>query len=105
MARSDSTVLLEELYRFAQHIGPVAERAYFAAARNLTQGVVVDGETQGELSGVAKGKADLLIRQFTLRFGVLSEANREKVLSASSERLNVLAERILVGSSVDEILR
>lgn len=83
---------LEELHRFAHQIGPVAEEAYMTAAEVLTQ------------RGVTKGKAELLLRQLGLRFGSLSDANREKVLSASTESLDDWAERILTGSSIDEIL-
>jgi predicted transposase YdaD len=63
-----------------------------------------EGEAKGKAEGEAKGKAELLLRQIGLRFGVLAPAVREKILSAAPERLDVWAERVITGRSLDEIL-
>jgi hypothetical protein len=59
---------------------------------------------QGRAEGEAKGKAELLIRQLGLRFGALSDVTRVKILSAGPDRLDVWAERVITGRSLEEIL-
>jgi hypothetical protein len=49
-------------------------------------------------------KAELLLRLLGLRFGAVAPAVREKVLSATPERLDVWAERVITGCSLEEIL-
>ena len=85
-------VLPEELRQLAVEIGPVAREAYMTAAEKLTK------------ESYARGRADLLLRQLSLRFGALSEPTREKVLRATPERLDVWAERVITGSSLEEVL-
>jgi len=98
----------EDLRRLALEIGPVAAEAYMTAAQKLTEESYArgraEGEAKGKAEGEAKGKAELLIRQFGLRFGALSDATRAKILSAGPERLDVWAERVITGSSLEEIL-
>jgi predicted transposase/invertase (TIGR01784 family) len=89
-------VLPEELRELALQLGPTAHEAYMTAAERL----IAEGEARGE----AKGKAELLLRQLGLRFGALSDATREQVLHAPSERLDVWAERVITAQSLDEVL-
>ena len=93
-------VLPEDLRRLALQIGPAAEEAYMTAAQKLTEESYARGRAEGE----AKGKAELLIRLLGLRFGTLPEATREKILRALPDRLDVWAERVIAGRSLEEIL-
>lgn len=70
------------------------------AAQKLTE----DSYAQGRADGKAEGKAELLIRLIGLRFGPLSPAGRERILNAAPERLDLWAERIITGKSLEEIL-
>ena len=47
----------------------------------------------------------MLIRLLGLRFGALSDAVRDQVLHAPSERLDVWAERVITAQSLEEVLR
>lgn len=93
-------VLPDDLRRLALQIGPVAEEAYMTAAQKLTE----ESYALGRAEGKAEGKAELLIRQLGLRFGALSAATQEKILHALPERLDVWAERVITGRSLEEIL-
>jgi hypothetical protein len=89
-------VLPEDLQRLALQIGPAAEEAYMTAAQKLTE--------ESYARGRAAGIAELLIRQLGLRFGSLPEATRQKILNATPELLDVWAERVITGRSLEEIL-
>jgi hypothetical protein len=105
-------VLPEDLRRLALEIGPAAAEAYMTAAQKLTEESYArgraegeaKGEAKGKAEGEAKGKAELLIRQLGLRFGALSDATRAKILTAGPEHLDVWAERVITGRSLEEIL-
>lgn len=89
-------VLPQDLRRLALQIGPAAEEAYMTAAQKLTE--------ESYARGRAAGIAELLIRQLGLRFGSLPEATRQKILNATPELLDVWAERVITGSTLEEIL-
>jgi hypothetical protein len=93
-------VLPEELRELALQVGPAAHEAYMTAAQKL----IAEGEARGQARGEAKGKAELLLRQLSLRFGTLSEAVRDQVLHAPSERLDVWAERGIAVQSLEGVL-
>lgn len=98
----------EDLRQLAVGLGPAAHEAYMTAAQKLTAESyargISDGEAKGEAKGKAEGKAELLIRLLSLRFGAVSDATREKVFRAPSGRLDLWAERVLSGASIEEIL-
>jgi Domain of unknown function (DUF4351) len=90
----------EDLRQLAEETGPVAREAYMTAAQKLTAESYAREIAEGE----AKWKADLLLRQLTLRFGALADSTRERILRVPPERLDLWAERVLMGASVEEIL-
>lgn len=53
---------------------------------------------------VARGRADLIIRQLTLRFGPPSEDVLSRIAAASIEELDAIGERLLSASTIDEAL-
>jgi hypothetical protein len=52
----------------------------------------------------AEGKAELLWRQLQLRFDVIPDAVQQRVRCATPDELNVMADRILIVSSVNEMV-
>lgn len=54
--------------------------------------------------GRGEGRADLLTRQLTQRFGPLSEAARARLASASIDELDAIGERVLTAGSLSEAL-
>lgn len=86
----------EDLHVLARQLGPAAQEAYMTAAQKLTEDSYAQGRTDG--------KAELLVRLIDQRFGPLSPADRERILHAPPERLDLWAERVITGKSIDEIL-
>ena len=54
--------------------------------------------------GLAEGRAELILKLLTSRFGELSEAARTAVQAAGIEELDRIGERLLTASSVEEAL-
>lgn len=51
----------------------------------------------------AEGKADVLLKQLALRFGVLPEATRARVERATLAQLDAWVERVLTAATLDEV--
>jgi hypothetical protein len=88
------------LEEFARQLGPVTTEAFMTTAEMIAK----EGELTGEARGKARGKAELLLRQLTLRFGTLPDEANARLTAATSEELDLLAERVLTASTVDEVL-
>lgn len=54
--------------------------------------------------GLAEGRAELVLRQLSLRFGTVPEEAQAKVRSARIEELDRIGERLLTAGSLDEAL-
>jgi len=63
------------------------------------------GHAEGHAAGHAAGQAAILLRQMGRRFGPLSDAVRQQILSASPEQLDHWADAILDGESLESILQ
>ena len=67
------------------------------------------GFTQGRLQlleeAKTKGKAELVLRQLELKFGVMPESVRQRVLLASSGELDVWGDFIITASRVEDLPR
>jgi hypothetical protein len=57
---------------------------------------------QGKLEGELKGRADLVVRLLTLRFGTLSDDISARIEKASLEELDAIGERLLTAQSLEE---
>jgi hypothetical protein len=53
--------------------------------------------------GVLKGRAELLLEQFGVRFGAPPKATRARVEAATPEQLDVWAVRVLKARTLDEV--
>jgi hypothetical protein len=54
--------------------------------------------------GKAEGRAELILKQLTLRFGPLPEAAHARLLNMQDAQLDAVAERVLTARTLDEAL-
>ena len=59
---------------------------------------------QGRAEGQAAGRAELVVRLLTLRFGALSNEVQAMILGASIDELDAMGERLLNARTLDEAL-
>jgi len=62
------------------------------------------GKAEGKAEGKVEGRADIVLKQLTLRFGALPEAAEARIRSAGSEELDGIAARVLTARTLDETL-
>jgi hypothetical protein len=70
--------------------------ALMTAAEKLTEEV--------RKQALAQGRAEIVLKQLSLRFGPLPEAATQRIQSASIAELDVLAERVLTAGTLYEAL-
>lgn len=68
----------------------------------LEQGKL-EGRVEGKVEGKIEGEADLLRRQLVKRFGPLPDAIQQRLDRATSEQLEIWAERILDASTLSAV--
>lgn len=73
-------------------------RRYFAQGK-------AEGEAKGKSEGKAEGCAGLIVRQLTLRFGALDEAQLARISAASIEELDAIGERLLTAATLRDALQ
>ncbi len=68
-----------------------------------------EGLTQGRAAGLAEGlsagKSELLLRQLTLKFGVLPQDALDSLHAATTDQLEAWAERVLFADSLEKVLQ
>ncbi|MGB6450193.1 MAG: DUF4351 domain-containing protein [Steroidobacteraceae bacterium] len=62
------------------------------------------GLTEGEAKGRVEGRAELVLRQLSLRFGTLPEAVAASLRDASIDELDRIGERLLTAGTLNEAL-
>jgi flagellar biosynthesis/type III secretory pathway protein FliH len=62
------------------------------------------GRAEGETAGEVRGRAALIARQLTLRFGSLGASERNRILAASIPELDAMGERLLTAHTLGEAL-
>jgi predicted transposase/invertase (TIGR01784 family) len=98
----------KDLDDLAREIGPTASEAYVTAAEilqaeSMARGIA-RGREEGKAEGRAEGKAEVILRQLRLRFGVVPEAVKQRILTAASDDLDIWADRIITAASVEEVV-
>lgn len=73
------------------------------AKRFIAQGKA-EGKAEGQAEGELQGRAAMLMKQLTLKYGPLPMTASERVQQASAEELDRWAERILSAASLDEVI-
>ena len=63
-----------------------------------------EGRLEGEADGQRAGKAALVVRQLTLRFGPLGDGVRMQIEQASIVELDAIGERLLTTTTAEEAL-
>lgn len=62
------------------------------------------GEQEGLQKGRAQGRAELVLRQLTIRFGTLGDDVRARITAATADELDAIAERLLTAQTLQEAL-
>jgi predicted transposase/invertase (TIGR01784 family) len=91
----------EELRALFRELGPAAEEAHVPT---IAEKIAAEALAQGLAKGRAEGQATLLLKQMTLRFGALPEWVVARVRSATVDELERWAERVLVATTLDDVL-
>jgi len=65
---------------------------------------VAQGREEGKAEGEVRGRAALIARQLTLRFGPLGAGERSRILSASVAELDAIGERLLTAPTLGDAL-
>ncbi len=63
------------------------------------------GYKQGKLEGWQKGEAAILIRQLTLKFKIIPDNYRQKLLQADAETLLQWSEQIFDANTIEEVFK
>jgi len=84
-------------------IEPATESYVMTAAQILEQRGFDKGIVQGKAEGVALGKAEVLERLLTRRFGPLSAETREQLHKATAAELELWTDRVLFADSLDAV--
>jgi hypothetical protein len=88
--------LSEAARRELQMLDPASYEYQIEFARSY----VAEGRAQGEMTG----RAALVTKQLTRRFGTLTDAAKIQVSSASVEELDAIGERLLTAQTLEEAL-
>jgi hypothetical protein len=88
------------LRTLARGLGKTVEESVMTAAERLR----AEGRVEGHEEGKAEGQAQLLLRLLTLRFGRLEPETEQRIRSASTDELELMAERILSASNIAGVL-
>jgi hypothetical protein len=59
---------------------------------------------QGKAEGEVEGRAELVTRQLTLRFGSLPEEALARIAAAASEELDAIGERLIGAHTLEDAL-
>lgn len=58
---------------------------------------------EGRKEGIEEGEKKLLLKQLDRKFGELTAEVRERILAASSEQVDIWAERVLTAQTLDQV--
>ena len=75
-----------------------------ALLREAARRYVSIGRARGRPEGEARGRAELVLKQLTLRFGPLPDVTVQRVRAATIAELDAFAERVLGAKNLDEVL-
>jgi hypothetical protein len=90
--------------RYPEEVARMTGFAERFIAQGLEQGLE-QGIEKGVERGIRQGEAQMLLRQLTLRFGVLPQSAHAQVQSADADTLLRWSERVLTASTLDEVFR
>lgn len=86
-------VLLEQLRAKIRPLVPQAEEIAVTIAEQMRQ------------EGLVKGRVETILKQLTLKFGALTDAQKATVTHATSEELDQTIERVMTEDTLEAVLR
>jgi hypothetical protein len=91
----------EHLHQMLSQLGPKAEEASMTGEQMLIEKY----RAEWLAAGRAEGRAEMLLRQLSVKFGPVSAEIDQRVRSADVAELDVWAERVLVAQAIDDVFR
>ena len=102
----EAFAVLKSVSATAQERADAEKRIKYVRDLNAMIGAGWDeGRVAGIEIGRSEGKAELLERQLTRKFGALSEPSRSRLLSATDDELNAWSEALLVAATLEEVFQ
>ena len=100
----EAFAVLKSVSATAQERADAEKRIKYVRDLNAMIGAGWDeGRAAGIEIGRSEGKAELLERLLTKKFGALSEASRSRLLLATDDELNAWSEALLVATGLEEV--
>ena len=100
----EAFAVLKSVSATAQERADAEKRIKYVRDLNAMIGADWDeGRAAGIEIGRSEGKAELLERLLTKKFGALSEASRSRLLLATDDELNAWSEALLVATGLEEV--
>jgi hypothetical protein len=85
---------------FVEILGRDGERPMKTTADKLRE----EGKELGRSEGLSQGQARVLLALLRRRFGTLTDAQQDRITTATSDQLEAIALRILDAKTIDEAL-
>jgi len=80
------------------------DRAKYQYQSDFAKRYVAEGKAEGEVNGQRAGKASLVARLLTLRFGSLTDEVQTRIAQSSIAELDAIGERLLTAATAEEAL-
>ena len=97
-------LILNSLSEAARRALQTMDPAKYQYQSDFARRYIALGQAEGLANGLAKGRAELVVRQLKLRFGALSDELQAKILAASIDELDGIGERLLTARSLHDAL-
>ncbi len=97
-------LILSSLSEAAQQALEHMDAHMYEYQSNFARRYVAQGREEGRAEGEVRGRADLLARQLTVRFGPLTAEAHSRILGASIAELDAMGERLLTARTLQEAL-
>ncbi len=98
IARSAADLLNVELKRIED-----AELRIRPGKDRIMPTIAQQYEARGEAQGEIRGRADVLLRQISLKFGETPEERRKQVMSAGKAELDAWIDAVLMARNIDDV--
>jgi flagellar biosynthesis/type III secretory pathway protein FliH len=89
---------------FVEILGRDGERPMKTTADKLREEGKEVGRSEGLSQGLSQGQARVLLALLSRRFGALTQAQQDRITTATSDQLEAIALRILDAKTIDEAL-
>ena len=97
-------LILSSLSEAAQQALADMDARTYEYQSDFARRYVAEGREEGRAEGELRGRADLLARLLTVRFGPLSAEAHSRIAGASIAELDAMGERLLIARTLQEAL-